>query len=121
MSFDQVTEDLRMFDSNDTRNWQILGYSFTIMVSDVLSVLMDPANKGAPLFIGSEATALIMSQAKMFSRKLPKTAEDEDNQINETIASKMYEVIQSTWESQIFHFLSRSSKSNFDICLKFVV
>ncbi len=98
-TFDKMTENLRMFDSNDMRNWQILGYTVTIMVSDVLTVLMDPANKGAPLFIGSEATALIMSQAKMFSRKLQRTAEDDENQVDETIASKMYDIIQSTWES----------------------
>jgi uncharacterized membrane protein len=76
-----------MFDSNDTRSWQILGYTITILVSDVLSILMDPNNKGAPLFIGSEATSIIMSQAKFYSRKLPKQLEDEENMVEETIAS----------------------------------
>jgi len=32
----------------------------------------------------------------------------------------MYAQIQSTWESQIFHYLSKSSRVNFDICLKFI-
>lgn len=57
-----MTENLRMFDSNDTRNWQILGYTITLLVSDALAVLMDPSNRGAPIFIGSDATSTILQQ-----------------------------------------------------------
>lgn len=56
LTFDKITENLRMFDSNDLRSWQILAFIVTTLVSDVLAVLLDPSNKGPPLFIGSDAT-----------------------------------------------------------------
>lgn len=79
-----------MFDSNDTRNWQILGYTVTILVSDVIAVLMDPSNKGAPLCVGADAGQIILSQARLYSRRLPRTQEDEDNMVEATITQVMH-------------------------------
>lgn len=46
---------------------------------------MDPSNKGAPLFIGSDATSIILSQAKLYSKRLSKQADDEENMVEDTI------------------------------------
>ena len=43
-----------------------------MVVSDAIGVLMDPQNKGAPLFVGADAASIILSQAKLYSKKLPR-------------------------------------------------
>ena len=45
-----------MFDSTDVRNWSILANSIALMVSDIIAVILDPSVKGAPLYVGQEAT-----------------------------------------------------------------
>ena len=41
-TFDNLVENLKMFDSNDVLNWQITGYTVTLLVSDALAVIMNP-------------------------------------------------------------------------------
>jgi hypothetical protein len=58
----------------------------TIVVSDTISVLLNPSSKGPPIFVGTDATAIILSQAKLYSKKLAKSLEDEEYLIEEPIA-----------------------------------
>jgi hypothetical protein len=55
-----VTENLRMFDSNEIRNWSILANSVTLMVTDVIAVILDPSIRGAPLYVGQETTQALL-------------------------------------------------------------
>ena len=66
ITFDQVTENLRMFDSNDIRNWSILASSVTLMVTDVIAVILDPSICGAPLFVGQETSQALLKQMKHY-------------------------------------------------------
>ena len=36
ITFDTLTENLRMFDSDDLKNWRILGFVITILASDLI-------------------------------------------------------------------------------------
>lgn len=40
MKFDNVVEELKMFDADNHKNWQILGNVMTIMISDVIQILL---------------------------------------------------------------------------------
>lgn len=40
MKFDNVTEDLKMFDADNLKNWLLLGNLMTIMASDVIQVFL---------------------------------------------------------------------------------
>jgi hypothetical protein len=42
LTFDKLVENLKMFDSNDISNWQISGFTMTLLVSDTLAVIMNP-------------------------------------------------------------------------------
>lgn len=36
ISFDSLTEALKMFDSDDPKNWKILGYAVNLLASDIM-------------------------------------------------------------------------------------
>lgn len=42
ITFDKITENIRTFDSKDVQNWLILANSVTLLVSDVISTILDP-------------------------------------------------------------------------------
>ena len=41
-TFENMTQNLNMFDSEDMKNWQILAYSVSLMVADTISIFMVP-------------------------------------------------------------------------------
>ena len=41
ITFDTMIEQLTMFDSDDLKNWRLLGFSVTIFASDLISILLE--------------------------------------------------------------------------------
>ena len=41
VTFDSLTQSLRMFDTENVRNWQILGFVVSILAADVIVVLLE--------------------------------------------------------------------------------
>ena len=40
-TFDSLTEQQKMFDADDLRNWRILGFTVTIFTSDLILILLE--------------------------------------------------------------------------------
>jgi hypothetical protein len=40
-TFDSLTEMQKMFDADDTKNWNILGFAVTILASDLILILLE--------------------------------------------------------------------------------
>jgi hypothetical protein len=40
-TFDSLTEQQKMFDADDPRNWRILGFAITIFASDIILILLE--------------------------------------------------------------------------------
>jgi len=40
-TFDSLTEQQKMFDADDLRNWRVLGFAVTIFASDLILILLE--------------------------------------------------------------------------------
>jgi hypothetical protein len=55
-----LTQQLKMFDVEDKKNWQILAYSVSLMVSDTLSVLLVSPNELKENFYEKNANSSVI-------------------------------------------------------------
>jgi hypothetical protein len=77
-----------MFDTDNIRNWQILGFVVSILASDVLALLLErrPAPLGAgnllPIVVSSEMTEVLIQYCRRFAQNnmavQPQTDEEDE-------------------------------------------
>ena len=44
-SFDNLTQSLKMFDSEDVQNWRVLGLTAMLLVADALALVLEQPSK----------------------------------------------------------------------------
>ena len=65
MKFDNVVEELKMFDADNLKNWLILGNLMTIMVSDVVQLFLSTQEN---LKISLGLVEALMTYSNFFSK-----------------------------------------------------
>ena len=65
MKFDNVVEELKMFDADNLKNWLILGNMMTIMVSDVVQLFLSTQDN---LKISLGLVEALMTYSNFFSK-----------------------------------------------------
>ena len=65
MKFDNVVEELKMFDADNLKNWLILGNLMTIMVSDVVQLFLSTQDN---LKISLGLVEALMTYSNFFSK-----------------------------------------------------
>jgi len=102
VTFESLTQTLRMFDSDDVRNWQILGQDVNLLVSDIIAVLLNQefATDGPPLYVSNELTSMLMAYSKLFCRSLKQEHLDEMLEVDDkTIVDHLYDQVQFIWSN----------------------
>lgn len=68
-TFDSLTHSLRMFDTDNVRNWQILGFVVSILVSDTIAILLERRpDHLLPVQVSPEMTEVLISYCKRFAQ-----------------------------------------------------
>lgn len=73
MKFDNVVEELKMFDADNHKNWQILGNAMTIMISDVIQILLSTQEN---IKISYGLIEAMMTYSSYFSKTQPTADSD---------------------------------------------
>ena len=73
MKFDNVVEELKMFDADNLKNWLILGNLMTIMVSDVVQLFLSTQEN---LKISLGLVEALMTYSNCFSKSYRTTPQD---------------------------------------------
>ena len=73
--FDNITEDLKMFDAENLKNWLILGNLMTIMVSDVIQIFLSTQEN---LKISLGLVEALMTYSNFFSKQYGTIDQDYD-------------------------------------------
>jgi hypothetical protein len=98
MKFDNVVEELKMFDADNHKNWQILGNLMTIMISDVIQILLSTQEN---IKISYGLVEAMMTYSSYFSKTQPTADSDYYPVREQTIFDVYWNVIQHQW-AQIF-------------------
>jgi hypothetical protein len=112
--FDNIVEELSMFDADNLKNWAILGNLVTIMVTDVMQIFLSTQEN---LKISFGLVEAMMTYSSFFSKSY-KTIEIVDTDIR-TIFDVHQNQIQYQW-AQLFGQISKLSPLTFDNCLNFL-
>jgi hypothetical protein len=68
VSFDSLTESLTLFDVEERRNWQILGFTVTILATDLINILIDLNQQSAKEYqISQGVIELLLEICKHYS------------------------------------------------------
>ena len=116
--FDNVTEELKMFDADNLKNWLILGNLMTIMASDVIQIFLSTQEN---LKISLGLVEALMTYSNFFSKQF-RTIEQDYEALSagtKTIFDIQQNHIQYQW-AQIFGQISKLSTVTFDNCLSFI-
>jgi hypothetical protein len=117
--FDSVTEELKMFDADNLKNWLLLGNLTTIMVADVIQVFLSTQEN---LKVSLGLVEALMTYSGYFSKQFGSLEQhyyEAASPDTRTIFDLHQNQIQLQW-AQIFGQLSKLSPVTFDGCLSFV-
>lgn len=117
MKFDNVVEELKMFDAENLKNWAILGNLMTIMVSDVIQIFLSTQEN---IKITHGLVDALMTYSSLFSNSF-RTIDSYQALPGgtKTIFDLHQRQIQDQW-AQIFGQISKLSSVTFDTCLSFL-
>lgn len=121
-TFDSLTHSLRMFDTDNVRNWQILGFVVSILVSDTVALLLERRPGHLPqIQVSAEMTDVLIGLCKRFAQSnmavQGQTSEENDEY---TIVDVLFDQVQFIWANQIYPKLSMLSGRHFDACLRMI-
>jgi len=114
LNFDTLLESLQMFESDIPKNWQLLGFTVTLMASDLIALLVELNQNTSKEY---QITPAVVDKLLDFCRHYCQVLSFSEDDVEEpTILDIYYKQIQVTW-AKIFGFLSKFS---FDKGMKFI-